>query len=672
MQEGAKSNLFQKCGGRISISEPDSKVEDDVTGKTLSLERYTKLKGTERASHFCKKRSGPEAATASTTTSTKTPKPNQKYVTIQVGIMRRDDVGNLKCVRGSKLPVKVGSSVDAHALKMASVDKHSLFDQTFCGLEDYVLLYPDGKEVIYVPGNTPDPKTFQLCTYKQELGKPYSQIYLYLCQPVDFNWMSDFVSEEQSTINDYFHDGDIESGGLDSIFDDIADIDPFAPIKQNSSTSSALANHTVQTECCPICHKNFSKEAIESHVDECLDTDSWRTLPPMHKNCAPPTNLSLEEELCAAQKTFVDNEKNIKFVLRLRYAFKDSMKKMRMHFKLEKDLVPISVEFVGESAIDDGGPRRELFTTVFDEAKDFVLTGPEKQYTLQHDVHKNENKDFYYFGKFIALSLLHGGPGPHNFSRPLTQFILGLEPELQVDQVPDYDVQEQLKQIINCTTQEDLDAILSSFDARFEAGYNKPVIKLSDVKDLADKVCKYFVITRQLEEIQQFCDGLSSNGILEILKKYPERSTEEFVYNSNAITAELIKNMFQVKFCSDKESPLRASEEDVIFQWINFLEEVESGSVPAVEIHEMDGSVKNMKVTLEHVLKFLCGCKFVPVGGLGKKGDINFVHNCGERRLSVSTCWLSITFPVNERYSSDSFSQNMVEDIIESPGFGNV
>ena len=81
-----KEKFCFKCGGRIAVYlNPDSKVEDDVTGKTLSLERYTKLKGTERASHFCKKRSGPEAATASTTTSTKTPKPNQKYVTIHSG-----------------------------------------------------------------------------------------------------------------------------------------------------------------------------------------------------------------------------------------------------------------------------------------------------------------------------------------------------------------------------------------------------------------------------------------------------------------------------------------------------------------------------------------------------------------------------------------------------------
>ena len=42
------------------------------------------------------------------------------------------------------------------------------------------------------------------------------------------------------------------------------------------------------------------------------------------------------------------------------------------------------------------------------------------------------------------------------------------------------------------------------------------------------------------------------------------------------------------------------------------------------------------------------------------------------RRLYVSTCKHEITFPVNERYMPSDFTQNATDDIVSSPGFGNV
>ncbi|MGL4897395.1 MAG: hypothetical protein ACRC31_03060 [Cetobacterium sp.] len=43
----------------------------------------------------------------------------------------------------------------------------------------YVLLYPDGSEVIHVPGTQ---KPFTLKEYKSEIGKPYQRINLFICR----------------------------------------------------------------------------------------------------------------------------------------------------------------------------------------------------------------------------------------------------------------------------------------------------------------------------------------------------------------------------------------------------------------------------------------------------------------------------------------------------------
>ena len=68
-------------------------------------------------------------------------------------------------------------------LKESAIEKHSKYDQEFCALEDYVLLYPDFKVVFYFPGSS---IVFQLDKYKHGLAKPYSQILFYLCVLLHF------------------------------------------------------------------------------------------------------------------------------------------------------------------------------------------------------------------------------------------------------------------------------------------------------------------------------------------------------------------------------------------------------------------------------------------------------------------------------------------------------
>ena len=108
-------------------------------------------------------------------------------VTINVGIMKSVNL-NLKPVRGKKLPLKVKTIINYEDLKKSAIGKHSHHDQSFCGLEEYALLYPDGKEALFLPGITST--RFQLDSYKEELGKPYSQIVLYLCSTSEFDDVS--------------------------------------------------------------------------------------------------------------------------------------------------------------------------------------------------------------------------------------------------------------------------------------------------------------------------------------------------------------------------------------------------------------------------------------------------------------------------------------------------
>ena len=69
-------------------------------------------------------------------------------------MVERDDTEDLKYIRGKRPPVKVSDKCSTAEFKEAAIEKHSKYDQGFCALEDYVLLYPDFKEVFYLPGSS--------------------------------------------------------------------------------------------------------------------------------------------------------------------------------------------------------------------------------------------------------------------------------------------------------------------------------------------------------------------------------------------------------------------------------------------------------------------------------------------------------------------------------------
>lgn len=76
-------------------------------------------------------------------------------------------------------------------------------------------------------------------------------------------------------------------------------------------------------------------------------------------------------------------------------------------------------EGVTEGAVDEGGPTRELFRLVLSFLQNSLLfTGTKKKNISLHNNSLKE-KLYYETGRFISLSLVHGGPGPHFFSETL-------------------------------------------------------------------------------------------------------------------------------------------------------------------------------------------------------------------------------------------------------------
>ena len=172
---GSTNEATHKFCGRCG-----SIVEDEIKERTKSLTEYTKDR--EKVRQGCFK---PKNKVATATGTQKLSKEKQgRTVRIQVGLANRDAFGELSIIRGKKQSLKILDSCSAEDLKKEAIEKWANFDQTFCSMEEYKLLYPDMKEVHFIPGK--EETLFQLRKYKEELAKPFSLIILYLITWTDF------------------------------------------------------------------------------------------------------------------------------------------------------------------------------------------------------------------------------------------------------------------------------------------------------------------------------------------------------------------------------------------------------------------------------------------------------------------------------------------------------
>lgn len=90
--------------------------------------------------------------------------------------------GHLKPQRGKTISIHTERGNTATNLLHQAVKKMRSFDQHMKD-EPFVLLYPDGTEVFFIPG-TQTPFTVE--GYKIEIGRPYQRINLYICPKRDF------------------------------------------------------------------------------------------------------------------------------------------------------------------------------------------------------------------------------------------------------------------------------------------------------------------------------------------------------------------------------------------------------------------------------------------------------------------------------------------------------
>lgn len=112
-----------------------------------------------------------------------------------------------------------------------------------------------------------------------------------------------------------------------------------------------------------------------------------------------------------------NNDKDVQHIsVRRKYLLKDALRAFsKPNFNVSKYL---RMRFIGESAHDDGGRRREFFRFILSLiGESSLFAGWPANVVPVHNVHAVAANEYYVIGKILAMSLVQGGQPPVFCSR---------------------------------------------------------------------------------------------------------------------------------------------------------------------------------------------------------------------------------------------------------------
>ena len=119
----------------------------------------------------------------------------------------------------------------------------------------------------------------------------------------------------------------------------------------------------------------------------------------------------------------VDKSVVQRIVVRRNHLWEDSLKRFRAGFDFRKY---VRVLFVGEPAVDDGGPLREFLHLLMGEiaTNNSLFCGQADCRVPLPNVVGLEKLTFKHIGEMIAVSVIHGGPAPKFLAQSVVDYLL--------------------------------------------------------------------------------------------------------------------------------------------------------------------------------------------------------------------------------------------------------
>ena len=108
----------------------------------------------------------------------------------------------------------------------------------------------------------------------------------------------------------------------------------------------------------------------------------------------------------------------------------------------------VNIVFLGESAVDEGGEFFMLLMNAIRE-NNSLSDGASNMRVLRHNTTALQEELYLCIGKMIALSIVHGGPGPSFFVPCVVDYIFsGLGAvTARISYIPDTSIRKQMQMV---------------------------------------------------------------------------------------------------------------------------------------------------------------------------------------------------------------------------------
>ncbi|XP_034146274.1 G2/M phase-specific E3 ubiquitin-protein ligase-like isoform X3 [Esox lucius] len=159
-----------------------------------------------------------------------------------------------------------------------------------------------------------------------------------------------------------------------------------------------------------------------------------------------------------------------------------------------------------EEGIDTGGPRREFLTLLMKHLKDQpIFDGPEGHRFLVYNANAVREDENYLAGKMIAVSVVHGGPGPHFLSEDLVHYLAG-QPSFKATNnlITDEEIGKALQEIENAASLDALRECIMRHSTMLQtAGCLRHVATVDEKKEIVSDYLQWYIIDRNSSVIDR-------------------------------------------------------------------------------------------------------------------------------------------------------------------------
>eukprot|EP00794_Sanderia_malayensis_P000954 gene954-270_t len=480
-----------------------------------------------------------------------------EVVTINICLMRNSEDGGLKPVRGKNLPLKTRKSANSEDILNAGVVKHAMHNSSDIIIasperfhnSDYCDRIVKGLLNTDIESSDDDEKEpLEVCSKKVCLDgcAPKSvstnssnsiptsiqgtsdKCAIEESEPQEkLEVSSQFATQTSSTTTPY--------SIVKDIFPHLSDLAILNALKQCGNVENAVNK---------LSEKTFGSDQIDCYASLIGDNDDWDSDELMESvwtckaNTPKEVEQGLDDQLKELSKKCQDSNNEIKLKVRRSFVWEDTLLKLKRCTKEILSNGMVRVQFIGELAVDEGGPRKELFFLIHRHMQTSCLfTGEPHRRIFAHNVMALQREEYYSYGVLSALSILQGDLQNEKVRLKLEELDLISDPEVFKKEAS-FNVQ-----------------------LRSKAGYSKPLVTLEDKQEFFRCICLHYMILSTLPEIEQFIQGLNINGVLDTMRKNPlssrkllqssgvkELSADKFITGCPGIPATGFDSQLSVNF----------------------------------------------------------------------------------------------------------------------------